>query len=134
MSARTIFLAKLMGLVLAAVGLSILIQGPQMASLVDRFMHDQPLVWVTSIITFACGLAILLAHNQWSGGALPVVVTILGCLLTLKGLFLLLLPPAIQINLVAALQFARFVYLFGAIDLAIGIYLIIAAFAARKAA
>ena len=132
MSARTIFLGKLMGLILAAVGLSILIQGPAMAGLLDRFMHDQPLVFVSSVITLACGVAVLLAHNQWSGGALPVIVTILGWLLTLKGLLLLFLPPDVQIKLVAGLQFARFVYLIGAVDLAIGLYLTIAAFGARK--
>jgi len=134
MSARTIFLAKLLGLVLAAVSLSVLIQGQRMAGLLDRFMHDQPLVLVSSIFTVACGVAILLVHNHFSGGALPVIVTLLGWLLTIKGLLLLLLPSDVQINLISAEQFGRFIYLYGAIDLAIGAYLTVAAFSAHRPA
>jgi hypothetical protein len=127
MPARTLFLARLIGLFLIAVGLSMLVQGHWMAETITALAHDQPLVYVLALITFACGLAIVLAHNRWSGGALPVVVTILGWIILIKGLVLLLLPPGAEVAL-----FARLIYLYAAVDLAIGIYLAWAGFTTRR--
>ena len=46
------------------------------------------------MLTLVAGLAIVLAHNVWRGGAMAVVVTVLGWLLLLKGAALVVIPPA----------------------------------------
>jgi hypothetical protein len=33
---------------------------------------------LTSVITLVIGLALVVGHNVWSGGALPVTVTVVG--------------------------------------------------------
>ena len=38
------------------------------------------------------GLAIVLLHNYWSGGALTVIITLLGWLTLIKAVLLLVLP------------------------------------------
>ena len=132
MNARTIFLSKLMGLFLLVVGLSVLIQGQVMVETVDGIMHNRPLLYVVGLMTLACGLAIVLVHNRWSGGVLPVVVTILGWITLIKGLVLLLLPPQALIGLFDSLQVGNLLYVYGAIDLVIGIYLTIAGFMSAR--
>jgi vacuolar-type H+-ATPase subunit I/STV1 len=128
MCARTIFLAKLIGLFLLIVGLSVLTQSPWMADTLKGIMHDRPLSYVLGMIVLASGLAIVLVHNRWSGGLLAVVVTILGWITLIKGAFLLLLPPDMLTNLYGTLQIGNVVYVYGAIDIVIGAYLTIGGF------
>jgi len=46
---------------------------------------------VYAIFSLAAGLAIILGHSVWSGGALPVIVTLVGWLIFAKGVVVLLL-------------------------------------------
>jgi hypothetical protein len=61
-----------------------------------------------ALITLGLGLAMVLGHNRWSGGALPILVTLIGWGLLLRGLLLLFLPSAQVLGLVRALQFSTF--------------------------
>ena len=45
-----------------------------------------------AIVGLAMGLAMVVGHNVWSGGALPVVVTLVGWWTAIKSLALLILP------------------------------------------
>jgi hypothetical protein len=47
----------------------------------------------SAIFSLAAGLAIILGHNVWSGGTLPVIVTLVGWLIFAKGLVLLVVTP-----------------------------------------
>jgi hypothetical protein len=132
MTTRTIFLAKLIGLLLLLVAVSMLTQPRTMADTAAGFFHDRPLLFIAAVFTAACGLAMVLLHNRWSGGLLPVVVTILGWLTLLKGALLLLLPAASLIGLFDLLQFGQLVIVYGAVDLVIGLYLTIAGFTRAK--
>ena len=53
-------------------------------------------VWVLSVITMTIGLAMVLAHNFWSGGALAIVVTLCGWAALIKGLLFLFLPTGVE--------------------------------------
>jgi hypothetical protein len=74
------------------------------------------------------GLAMVLAHNVWSGGPLPVIVTLIGWWLLIGNVLLLLLPAQAIVALVDAFQVERFSYLYALIGLAIGLCLTYAAF------
>ena len=54
---------------------------------------DGPVMLVYAAFSLAAGLAIMLGHNVWSGGTLPVIVTLVGWLIFAKGLVLLLVTP-----------------------------------------
>jgi hypothetical protein len=41
----------------------------------------------------AAGVAAVIGHNVWSGGALPIVVTVIAWVTLLKGLALIAAPP-----------------------------------------
>ena len=48
----------------------------------------------------------VLGHNVWSGGALPVVVTLVGWLILAKGLLPLYLPPETLTGMYAGIHFS----------------------------
>jgi hypothetical protein len=89
-------------------------------------VHDAPLMFFASIVTLVAGLAIVLAHNIWSGGALPVVVTLVGWISLIKSLIFLFLPPETSIAYFEAARYGQLFYLYTSITLVVGIYLTIA--------
>ena len=78
---------------------------------------------VYAIISLAVGLAMILGHNVWSGGALPMVVTLVGWLILAKGLMLLFVTPETLNQLFDHMQYGEHYYLYLAPSLVIGLYL-----------
>jgi hypothetical protein len=39
-----------------------------------------------AVISLAAGFAMIIGHNVWSGGALPITVTLVGWLILARGL------------------------------------------------
>jgi hypothetical protein len=93
-------------------------------------VDDGPVMLVYAIFSLAAGLAIILGHNVWSGGTLPVIVTLVGWLIFAKGLVLLLATPETLTPLLEQMQqhYHYPVYIVPA--LIIGLYLTYAGFAA----
>ena len=84
------------------------------------------------IIARACGVAIIPAHNIWSGGALPVVVTLVGWGSLVKGLmFLVLNCSAEQKCILSCLNHPVLFYVCLAPSFLIGVYLTWEGFRAR---
>ena len=78
------------------------------------------------------GLAIVLTHNVWSGGALPILVTLLGWGSLLKGIFSLLLPPVLESRVfIVGLRYEQHPILFAAVGLLLGAYLTYSGFHAE---
>jgi len=94
MSVRTVFLARLLGLYCIIMAVAMVLQPNAFATIVHSFVDDAPLVLISGVFTLFAGLAIVLLHNDWSGGALPVIITLLGWLTLIKAVVLLVLPPA----------------------------------------
>ena len=76
MSSRTIFLSRLIGLYCILVVPSLVLHRQATVDWMTALFNNPALMWVLSVITLTIGLAMVLAHNFWSGGALPVVVTL----------------------------------------------------------
>jgi hypothetical protein len=130
MSQKTTYLAKLFGLFLLILGISMLVQRENAIFLWIALVHNAALVYVVSLITIAAGLAIVLAHNVWSGGALPIVVTLLGWITLIKGVFALLLPRDLAMDTFTALAYDEYFYVYVIICLVLGAYLTFAGFRA----
>jgi len=85
------------------------------------------------VIALIAGLAIILAHNVWSGGTLPVAVTVVGWLSAIKGLLFLLLPAGKEAGLfLGVLRYQQLFYMYMAIDLLIGIWFTFRGFASKE--
>jgi len=131
MPVATRYLARLIGLFSIVVGLVMIGRRQEMVAAVDALIHNAALLLVVGLIALGIGLAMVLAHNVWSGGVAPVVVTLVGWLVLLRGLVLLFLPAAVVATLFEALHFARLLYLYASIALVLGIYLAMAGFRAE---
>ena len=87
MPPRTTFLGRLIGLYLIFISLAMLTHKQATIESMTALMHNPPLLFVVSLIAVAAGLAMVLSHNVWSGGMLPVVVTVTGWLMLTKACF-----------------------------------------------
>jgi hypothetical protein len=124
MSANTVFLARLMGLFTILLVPCLLVRG---SAVMLATLADGPVMLVYAIVSIAIGIALILRHNVWSGGALPLVVTILGWLVLAKGLLLLLRPEALS-RIVERLHYGENYYLWLAPAFLLGLYLTWAGF------
>ena len=124
MPARTIYLSRLIGLYCIFVVLSMVIRKQDTVYAVAALLRNPSTMLVLGIIAVAVGLAMVLAHNIWSGGAMPVVVTLVGWIALIKGLFFLYLLPVVGAEcLLKVLQHPQLFYVCMAPSLVIGIYL-----------
>jgi vacuolar-type H+-ATPase subunit I/STV1 len=132
MSERTRFLARLIGLYCVLAALLMSAQRTAMIAAVDALIHSAPLMLLLGVITVAAGLALILGHNIWSGGALPLIVTVIGWLTLLKGVLLWSLSGAAAAQFYSGtLHYAQLYYVYCAFLLALGVYLTAAGFTPR---
>jgi len=133
MSSRTIFLSKLIGLYCIVIALSMMTRRQATVETVTALLQNPSMMLIIGIITLAAGLAMVLAHNIWSGGALAVVVTLVGWVTLIKSLFFLFLPPEMEAGLfLQQLHYQQLFYLYGAISLVLGVYLAYSGFTSRS--
>jgi len=127
MSRLTIFLARYIGLFTVLLVASFLVRG---GAMIETTANDGPVMLTYAIISLAIGVAMILGHNIWSGGALPVVVTLVGWLILAKGLTLLLVAPETFTLMFRQMHYGAHEYLYLAPALLIGLYLAWAGFTA----
>ena len=124
MSPRTLFLSRLIGLYCIVIALSMMIRRQAIVEAVTVLLQNPSMTLILGVITLAAGLAMVLAHNIWSGGALVVVVTLVGWITLIKSLFFLFLPPEIEAGLfLGQLHYQELFYLYTGVSLVLGIYL-----------
>jgi hypothetical protein len=116
----TVFLARFIGLFIVSLVVGLLVRG---SATVEAVASDGPVMLVYAIISLAVGLAMILGHNVWSGGALPVVVTLVGWLILAKGLTLLFITPDALKGLFGHMQYGQHYYLYLLPSFVIGLYL-----------
>jgi hypothetical protein len=127
MSRLTVFLARFIGLFTVVLVVAFLVRG---SAGVEAAVADGPVMLVYAIISLATGVAMILGHNVWSGGALPVVVTLVGWLILAKGLMLLFVTPDALQQIFDHMHYGEHYYLYLAPSLVVGLYLTWAGFTA----
>jgi hypothetical protein len=85
MSHLTIFLGKLIGLYCIIVALGLMANKQRSVETVAALIRNAPLLLFVEVVALIAGLAMVLGHNVWSGGALPVIVTLIGWLVAIRG-------------------------------------------------
>jgi vacuolar-type H+-ATPase subunit I/STV1 len=133
MSPRTIYLSRLIGLFTLVVTASMIIDKPRAIETMTALVHDRSALLTMGVLATAAGMAIVLAHQVWRGGTLPVVVTLLGWMILLRGVVLLLLSQPATVRLVAWFRFDELFYLYLGLAVALGVYLTILGFLASDA-
>jgi len=124
MSLRTTFLSRLLGLYCLLVGLSMITHRQATLDTMKALIHNPPVLFIVGVIALGTGLAMVLSHNVWSGGTLPVVVTLVGWISVIKGLLILFLPPETAVRFfLGRLHYEQLFYLYAAISVIFGVYL-----------
>jgi len=127
-SPRTQYLSRLIGLYCLLVGLAMSLNKQAAVERVTAFVHNAPAVMFASTLAVIGGLALVLGHNVWSGGLQPVLVTIFGWVLLIKGLVFLFLTPQANVRFFEAAHYDQLFYLYVSIELVIGVILTYAGF------
>jgi len=132
MSRLTVYLGKLIGIFLLVISLAMALDKASLVEIVTALIDDRTLLLILGMAALATGLAIVLAHNVWSGGALPILVTLFGWLLVIRGLVLLLVPTETFIAYFQALRFEDLYYAYAGITFLIGLIFVYTAYTAPK--
>jgi hypothetical protein len=133
MSPRTLFLSRLIGLYCILIAMSMMTRRQATVQTVTALLQNPSMMLVLGVITLAAGLAMVLAHNIWSGGALVVVVTLVGWMALIKSLFFLFLPPETEAGVfLGQLHYRQLFYIYTAISLVLGVYLTYEGFKSRS--
>jgi 1,4-dihydroxy-2-naphthoate octaprenyltransferase len=132
MKPLTVYLGRLLGLFTLITSFWLLTERQNTLSTIPALLGDRPAMVIFAIIALAGGLAIVLAHNIWSGGVLPILVTLIGWVMLIRGVLFLFLPPEATLRILAAMQFERFFYIYLAIPFVLGLYLSYLAFTAHS--
>jgi hypothetical protein len=114
----------LLGLYLIAVSVAMFAHAQATVVIMKAIIQDRPLLFISGLIGVTAGLAIVLAHNVWSGGVLPILVTLFGWVSLIKGMLLLVLSPETESRVfIVGLGYEQHPNLFAAFALLLGAYL-----------
>ena len=131
MSPLTRYLSRLLGVFLLVTAVSEWTQ-PGLLTVIAPAMVDQPaLLWVSGMLTFAPGLAIVQGHNVW-GDPAAAVVSLLGWMMTIKGAALLLVPAAGWTALLGVMHYPSHYGVYTIIPALAGAYLTYSEFARQR--
>ncbi len=90
----TLFLAKIMGVCFALIGLGMLFNLKFYMKAYEAFFKDTGLLYITGFFILIMGLLLVLVHNKWMQDW-TMVVTILSWMTFVKGASIMLFPESI---------------------------------------
>jgi hypothetical protein len=90
---RTRMFARVLGPFVAILGIAVVARPSEMRYLVSDFESNSVWVWVTGAFVLLIGLVIIALHPYWRGAA-AIMVSLLGWMITLRGLLLLVFPAS----------------------------------------
>ena len=92
--------------------------------IMKAIIQDRPLLFMSGLMGVTAGLAIVLTHNVWSGGVLPIIVTLFGWASLIKGMLSLLLSPEMESRVfIVVLGYEEHPNLFAIFALLLGAYM-----------
>jgi asparagine N-glycosylation enzyme membrane subunit Stt3 len=130
MPAVTIYLSRLIGVVALIVAAAMLADRSVFIAAVGLLGQDRAALLLLGVIRVVCGAGIVLVHNVWNRGFWPLVVTLTGWLVLVRGVMVLFVPPDVMAGLIDAAHIVDFYYVYAAIPLVLGAYLSLRGFSA----
>ena len=89
------YLAKLIGPIFLTIGIGMLVNGPFYRDLITEAVASHVLIYLSGVLSLLAGLAVVMAHNRWSGGW-PIIITVLGWLMVIGGVIRIVVPQLVQ--------------------------------------
>ena len=106
--ATSVFLAKLIGPVLLVIGIGMLINQAGYRAMAEEFLRSRALIYIAGLLALVPGFAIVLSHNVWAADW-RIIITLLGWLATIGGVFRILFPQ--QVTRIGSAMLARTQYM-----------------------
>jgi hypothetical protein len=88
----TIVLTQILGIVFTIFGLSIFTNKKGIMALMEEITKNQSFLWLVGFIVLIMGAVMVALNTVWNSGLLRLLVTIIGWLTLIKGIFILILP------------------------------------------
>ena len=126
---RMLFCAQLSGLSLTVISVAMLSRPRGMIGLVERMLENPPLLFVLGVIQLTAGFGLILTQDVSDGASLPLVLTLVGWWLLVRGTFLMFLTQDALWSLVDAIELPKYHMATNVCGLAIGGYLTYIGFA-----
>lgn len=83
---------QLFGLSLTVMGLAWIIDPRSLVRLVKNMLENESVLLLYGLLALISGYLLVTFHNTWTGGS-ATVITLLGWLALIKGLFITMIPP-----------------------------------------
>jgi hypothetical protein len=128
--ALTIYLSRLIGVVTLIVAAAMLADKAMVVGAAELLGQDRPALLLLGVIRVICGAGIVLTHNIWTRGFWPLVVTLTGWAVLVRGVMVLFIPPDVMAGIIDAAHIVDFYYVYAAIPLVLGVYLSLRGFSA----
>ncbi len=120
--ANSIFIAKLIGPFLIIVGIASISNIEHLKSIVREFMAGPAHLFIAGVIALVTGLVLVNTHNVWVSGW-PVIITIIGWLALLGGIFRLVFPAFAVSMGKSMIDKTMFLRGAGLVQIVLGLYL-----------
>ena len=117
----TLFLAQLFGVLFIAVGLGMLLNQKHYGSMIRSVLKSDATLYFGGAGSLTVGFLILSVHQGW-GSISEVMITTIGYAALIKGILLIVFPGVFS-DIAPSIVSKKLVPLYGAITLAIGVYL-----------
>jgi hypothetical protein len=116
---KSLIIARLIGPVLAAIGIGMLVNQPSYREMAAQFFGGVPFIYFSGILALVGGLYILTVHNLWTRDW-RAVITVIGLVLTCVGAFRIIAPQFATFIATAIIASAGFFTGLGIVLIAIG--------------
>jgi hypothetical protein len=130
MPALTIYLSRLMGVVLLIIAAAMMTDKEMVVTAIGYLGQDRAALLVLGLLRVTMGAGIVLVHNVWTRGFWPLLVTLCGWALLVRGVLVLFVPPDVIAGFIGGSHVLDFYYLYAAIPLVLGGYLALRGFSA----
>lgn len=86
-------IAQILGIFFAVVGIAMVVNSKSVVGAIEESVSHKGVVFLWGLLALFMGAVIVSVNNTWTSG-LPLLITILGWLALIKGVFILLAPAA----------------------------------------
>lgn len=91
---NSLLLARFIGPFIVLVAIAVLFNRKALLRIAEDFSKNPALIYISGLITFTAGLAIVLFHNIWAADW-RLIITLFGWITLIKGAWLVIFPGTI---------------------------------------
>jgi hypothetical protein len=91
---NSVLFAKFMGPFIVVIGAGLLLNRKAFQEIMEGFTEDKALIFISGLMTFIIGLAMVIFHNMWITDW-RLIITVFGWLTLIKGVILIVFPDRV---------------------------------------